>query len=100
MADKLLQIARTDRDAELRRAPVRNLGVMRAERTGDTLKTVYAAESDPTVKKEAINALFAQQNAEALVDIARKRSGDEARDRVDVLRPEARRSRLITWWSC
>ncbi len=70
--EKLTELARTEKDPELRRAAVRNLGVMGSGRTGDTLISIYANEKDLSIRKEVINALFIQGNAKALVDLARK----------------------------
>ena len=44
---------------------------MSASKTGEALRTLYASESSPEVKKEIINALSGQRNAAALVDLAR-----------------------------
>src|ERR1700694_1752583 len=68
-ADKLLELARNEKDERLRRFAVRTLGVMRASKTGEALRALYASESSPGVRKEVINALFGQRNAAALVDL-------------------------------
>ena len=39
--------------------------------------TMYASEKEPDIRKEIIQALFLQQNAKALVDIARKETDPE-----------------------
>jgi tetratricopeptide (TPR) repeat protein len=71
-ADKLIELARTEKDPELRRAAVRNLGLMGSSRTSDAIKAIYqSAESTPEIKKEAINALFLQNNGRVLVELAR-----------------------------
>jgi HEAT repeat protein len=70
-ADTLLELARSEKDEQLRRFAVRNLGVMRASRTGEALRALYVSESSPGVKQEVINALSGQRNAAALVDLAR-----------------------------
>ena len=70
-ADKLLELAKSERDEQLRRFAIRNLGVMGASKTGEALRALYASERTPEVKKEIINALAGQQNAAALVDLAR-----------------------------
>jgi hypothetical protein len=76
-ADKLLELARTEKDATLRRTAIRNLGTMGESKTGEALVAMYANEKEPDIKKEIIQALFVQQNAKALVDIARKETDRE-----------------------
>jgi hypothetical protein len=70
-ADKLMELAKTEKDATLRRSAVRNLGLMGASRTGDAIKAIYQSDSSPEIKKEAINALFLQNNGRILVELAR-----------------------------
>ena len=70
-SDKLTELARTEKDPELRRTAIRNLGVMNASKTGDVLRSLYSAETNAQVKEEIINALFVQRNATALVEMAR-----------------------------
>jgi tetratricopeptide (TPR) repeat protein len=70
-ADKLIELAKTERDVQLRRTAVRNLGLMGASRTGDAIKSIYVSDASPEVKKEAINALFLQNNGKTLVELAR-----------------------------
>jgi HEAT repeat protein len=70
-SDKLLELARTEKDPQLRRTAVRNLGLMSASKTGDALKTIYQSDASPEIRKEAINALFLQNNGHVLVELAR-----------------------------
>ena len=70
-ADKLIELARTEKDPQLRRTAVRNLGLMGGSRTGDAIKSIYQSDSSLEIKKEAINALFLQNNGRVMVDIAR-----------------------------
>jgi hypothetical protein len=51
---------------------IRALGVTRATRTGDVLVQVYGSDSNIDVRKSVVNALFQQENATALVALARK----------------------------
>ena len=66
-----MELAKTEKDPQLRRSAVRNLGLMGANRTGDALKSIYQSDPSPEIKKEAINALFLQNNGRALVELAR-----------------------------
>ena len=70
--DRLVELAKTEQNPELRRDVVRSLGLNRAARTGDVLVQIYGSESNADVKKSVINALFIQENATALVALARK----------------------------
>jgi len=76
-AEKLLELARTEKDVGLRKSAIRNLGTMGESKSGEALVTMYASEKEPDIKKEIIQALFVQQNAKALVDIARKETDRE-----------------------
>jgi hypothetical protein len=76
-AERLLELARTEKDAGLRRSAIRNLGTMDATKSGDALVAMYANEKEPDIRKEIIQAFFLQENAKALVDIARKETNQE-----------------------
>jgi tetratricopeptide (TPR) repeat protein len=70
-ADKLIELSKTEKDPELRRTAVRNLGLMGGSRTGEAIKAIYQSDATPEIKKEAINALFLQNNGKVLVELAR-----------------------------
>lgn len=70
-ADKLMELAKSEKDPTLRRSAVRNLGLMGASRTGDAIKAIYQSDTSPEIRKEAINALFLQNNGRILVELAR-----------------------------
>ena len=70
-ADKLIELAKSEKDPTLRRSAVRNLGLMGASRTGDAIKAIYQSDTSPEIRKEAINALFLQNNGRILVELAR-----------------------------
>jgi HEAT repeat protein len=70
-ADKLMELAKTEKDPTLRRSAVRNLGLMGSSRTGDAIKAIYQSDTSPEIRKEAINALFLQNNGRILVELAR-----------------------------
>ena len=71
-ADKLLEVARTAKEPELRRDAISRLGNLDSHRTGDALASMYSSESDPSIRKQVIRALFVQGNGHAMVEIARK----------------------------
>lgn len=74
-SSRMLELAKTEQNAELRRAAVRNLGLMGGKGNTDALVEIYTSEKDPAVKRTAISALGMNdrnENAAALVAIARK----------------------------
>jgi tetratricopeptide (TPR) repeat protein len=73
-ADRLAEVARTEKDVKLRRSAIRALSGMSATKSGDTLVALYPNENDPQVKSAIIDGLSGQRNAKALVDLARKES--------------------------
>ena len=68
----LIELARTEKDMSLRRTAVRNLGLMGSSKTAEAIKQIYqASDSTPEIRKEAINALFLQNNGRVMVELAR-----------------------------
>lgn len=75
--DKLIEVARSEKDVNLRREAIRMLGVAGHRKGGDkpatdVLPSLYASETDPGIRREILNALLLAGNAKALIDIARK----------------------------
>ena len=70
--DRLIELAKSEQNPELRREAVRALGQLRSARTGDVLQQIYSSDNNLDVKKSVVNALFTQDNATALVGLARK----------------------------
>ena len=73
-ATRLIELARTETNPELRRTAVRNLGLIGSQRTGSALVEIYGKDSDVDIKRAVIQALFIQNNGESLVALARKES--------------------------
>lgn len=71
-APRLIELAKSEADPDLRRTAIRNLGLMGRERTGATLVEIYTADRDPGVRRAVVEGLFLQGHAEALVTLARK----------------------------
>ena len=71
-ATRLIELARTETNPELRRIAVRNLGLMGAAASGQALVDIYTAQKEPEIRSAAIQGLFVQNNAEALVSLARR----------------------------
>ncbi len=73
-ATRLIELAKTEPNAELRRTAVRNLGLMRTSATGQALVEIYTSQKEAEVRSAAVQGLFVQNNAEALVTLARRES--------------------------
>jgi HEAT repeat protein len=67
----LAEAAQNEKDPEVRRAAIRNLGLIGSADSKDALLAIYAKETDRENKEAVLNALFIQGNAHALVTIAR-----------------------------
>ena len=81
-AARMIELARSEKDPDLRSTALRNLGMMGGAKTGDTLVEIYNGEKDLAVRKNVLNALFIQGNATALVAIARKETDPELKKTV------------------
>jgi HEAT repeat protein len=80
--DKLVELARTEKDAKVRYHAIQRLGNERALTTGDALVSIYTAEQDQNVKRVIIDALSNQHNAKALVAAAKSEKDDNMKRRV------------------
>ncbi len=70
--EQITQVLKVEKDVEVRRQAIRALGGLKSEKTGQMLVDMYAGEQDLENRKAVISALNSQENAEALVAIARK----------------------------
>jgi HEAT repeat protein len=68
---KLVEAANGEKNPELRRAAIRNLGLINSPDSSQALKAIYAKETNRELREEVLNAYFIQGNAPALVAIAR-----------------------------
>jgi len=80
--DRIAELARTETDPALRRTAVRTLGLLGSERTGPMLVSLYQSDHDPEVKREALRGLFIQNNAHALVQLARAEKDPALRSEI------------------
>ena len=76
-AQKLVQAAQSEKDQEVRRAAIRNLGLIHSDDSAKALQTIYSKESDRGLRGEVLNAYFLQGNAAAIVAIARSEKDPE-----------------------
>jgi len=79
---QLSEIARTEKDPKLRLAAVHSMGLMGRENTGAALVSMYGSETDASVRREIINALFIQGNAKGLVELARRETNPEMKKAI------------------
>ncbi len=91
---QMTDLARTEKDPTLRAVAVRNLGVM-GDKTGPVLLQIYETDKDPTVRRAVLDSLFVQENAAALVSLARKES-DQAMKKSIVEKLSLMRDKVAT----
>ncbi len=70
-ADRLIELARSEKDPELRREAIQHLGLIGEKRTGAFLISLYGSEKDSAIKRQVLQGLFLQGNTQALIEIAR-----------------------------
>jgi HEAT repeat protein len=93
--DRLVEVARNEKDPKVRYHAIQRLGNDRASATtGDALVSIYGAEQDQNVKRSIIDALSSQHNAKALVAAAKTEKDDNMKRRilerlVNIKSPEA-----------
>ena len=73
----LAEAAQSEKDPEIRRTAIRNLGLVGSEEAKQALLALYAKETNRENKEAILNALFIQGNAHALVTIARSEKDPE-----------------------
>jgi HEAT repeat protein len=81
-SDRLIELAKGEKEPELRRVAIRNLGQMKRPGTSEALVAIYNSDTNPEVRKAVINALFIQSNAGALVTIARAEKNLELKKEI------------------
>ena len=77
--EKLAEAARTEKDPDLKRRAIRNLGMMKRPGASEALVSIYASDTSAENRKTIVNALFMQRNAKALVDLARNEKDPEVK---------------------
>jgi HEAT repeat protein len=81
-ADKLIELAKGEKDPELRKTAIHNLGLMKRPGTTEALTSIYASDASADVRKSVVNALFLQNNAAALVTLARAEKNPEMKKEI------------------
>jgi tetratricopeptide (TPR) repeat protein len=75
--DRLLQIAKTEKDAELRRDAVRRLTSLKNPAATDALVAMYGTEQDKEVRRAIVTSLASQNDVKQLVAVARTEKDPE-----------------------
>lgn len=70
-AEHLGELARTEKQPELRTEAIHRCGLLGRDKTGALLVSLYKSEKEASVKEDIVHALFVQNNAPALVELAR-----------------------------
>jgi hypothetical protein len=76
-SSKLVEAAQSEKDHELKRAAIRNLGLIHSDDSGKALQSIYAKDTDRGVREEVLNSFFLQGNAAAIVAVARNEKDPE-----------------------
>ena len=76
-ADQLLNIAKNEKDPELRSEAIRNLGMMHK-----TPLALYTPTADARLKRDILNGLFLSGDAKSMVDIAHRESDPEMKKHI------------------
>lgn len=79
---QLLTIYSPTADPNVKHQVIRALAIMPAAQSSDALVSIYNSDSDQAMKREAINSLFIQQNAKALIDLARKENNTALKQEI------------------
>ena len=81
-SDKLAEIARTEPVLELKLTAIKNLGLLGGTRSGADLLALYRTDTREDVREQIIKAFFIQNNAKALVDLARTEKDPELKKAI------------------
>lgn len=76
-AGRLVELARTEKDPELRRDAIQHLGLVGGAEASAALEQLYAGDSDRRVREAVLQAFFVQGNAKRLIAIARTEKDPE-----------------------
>jgi HEAT repeat protein len=80
--DRIVQMARGDKDYEMRLAAMKALGPFGGQRNAPAIVEIYKAESDRRIKEAALGSLFVSGSAQALIDIARSEKDPELKKKA------------------
>jgi HEAT repeat protein len=78
-SERLIELAREEKDPQLRMRAVRSLGIMDQHSAGPALQEIYRSDRDIEVRKAVLEAFMIHGNANALIAIARTEKNPELR---------------------
>lgn len=78
-SQKLIEIAKTEKEPALRERAIRQLGSMNAPTSGPALVEIYGATQDVETRKQILRSLSNQNNAKLIVEVARKETNPDLR---------------------
>lgn len=80
--EALTSIARDEKDSALRAKAISNLGISQTPQASAALKSFYSGSTDEEVRKAAVEGLFIQGNAAALIDLYRAEKDPQWRHEI------------------
>jgi HEAT repeat protein len=81
-SDRLIAIVKSEKDPDLRKTAIQSLGMTRRGGSTEALTSLYASDTTQDVREAVIQALFLQQQAKALVDLARAEKNPELKKSI------------------
>jgi len=81
-SSRLAEIAQSNTDPRLRIAAIKSLGLMGGNGRGDVLVSIYKSDQNRDVREATLKSLFLQQNAKALIDLARAEKDPEMKREI------------------
>ena len=81
-AEKLGDLARNEKNPELRIAAIKNLGLIGGERSSVILRSLYDSDQNIDVRHAVINALFLHGDAKTLVALGRAEKNPDLRKAI------------------
>ena len=94
-SSKVAEIARSAKEPELRMAAIHSLGLMGQNANSDVLLSIYKSDSSLEVREAVLNALFIQQNAKLLIQLARAEKDPHMKQKI-VQKPSLIQSKETT----
>jgi HEAT repeat protein len=79
---KLVEIAQSQTDPRLRVAAIKSLGLMGGNGRSDLLDSIYKSDQNRDVREATLKSLFLQQNAKALIELARAEKDPEMKREI------------------
>lgn len=79
---RLLELARSEKDPELRRDAIQQVGLVGGAEASAALEGLYGSDPDRRVREAVLQAFFVQGNAKRLIEIARTEKDPELKRRA------------------